>query len=97
MVGEVYTEIIAGLRELAENPAVVVTVITGEGRFFSSGADVKAGAARRAEGPRPEDMTVEDKAVASMAGLSWALLIGRALIEHPKLLVFALNGPGGFE
>ena len=110
LVGEVYTELIKALREMAENPQVVVTVLTGEGRFFSSGADVKAGAQRRADGPRPEDMTVEDKvgfssqgvcwtwnsrrtifqALASLGGLTWALLIGRAFIEHPKLLVFAL-------
>lgn len=92
LVGEVYTELIAALREMDANPDVVVTVITGEGRFFSSGADVKAGAQRRAN-EDPAKMTIEDKAVSSMSGLSWALLIGKAMIEHKKLLVFALNGP----
>jgi peroxisomal 3,2-trans-enoyl-CoA isomerase len=32
---------IAALRELNEHPQTVFTVITGEGRFFSAGADVK--------------------------------------------------------
>lgn len=32
---------IAALRELNENPDTIFTVITGEGRFFSAGADVK--------------------------------------------------------
>lgn len=29
------------MRELDENPATVFTVLTGEGRFFSAGADVR--------------------------------------------------------
>jgi peroxisomal 3,2-trans-enoyl-CoA isomerase len=32
---------VAALRELNENPNTVFTVLTGEGRFFSAGADVK--------------------------------------------------------
>jgi enoyl-CoA hydratase/carnithine racemase len=32
---------IGALRELNENPDTIFTVITGEGRFFSAGADVK--------------------------------------------------------
>ena len=34
-------EVIAGLRELNEHPDTVFTVLTGKGRFFSSGADVR--------------------------------------------------------
>ncbi|KAI9015938.1 ClpP/crotonase-like domain-containing protein [Hyaloraphidium curvatum] len=93
LVGEVYLELVRALREFAADPRVVVTVLTGEGRFFSSGADVKAGAARRQDAPPPDQTTVEEKAAAAMGGLSWALLIAKQFIEHPKLLVFALNGP----
>jgi peroxisomal 3,2-trans-enoyl-CoA isomerase len=32
---------IAALRELNDHPDTIFTVITGEGRFFSAGADVK--------------------------------------------------------
>lgn len=32
---------IAALRELNEHPNTVFTVLTGEGRFFSAGADVR--------------------------------------------------------
>jgi peroxisomal 3,2-trans-enoyl-CoA isomerase len=32
---------IAALRVLNEHPETIFTVITGEGRFFSAGADVK--------------------------------------------------------
>lgn len=33
-------DILTALRELNEHPDTVFTVITGEGRFFCSGADV---------------------------------------------------------
>lgn len=33
---------IAAIRELNEHPDTVFTVLTGEGRFFSAGADVRA-------------------------------------------------------
>lgn len=34
-------ETISALRELNEHPDTVFTVLTGEGRFFSAGADVR--------------------------------------------------------
>lgn len=34
-------EAINAIRELNEHPTTVFTVLTGNGRFFSSGADVK--------------------------------------------------------
>lgn len=34
-------EVIAAIRELNEHPSTVFTVLTGEGRFFSAGADVR--------------------------------------------------------
>jgi len=39
--GTLVMDIIAAVRDLNENPDTVFTVLTGEGRFFSSGADVK--------------------------------------------------------
>jgi Delta3-Delta2-enoyl-CoA isomerase len=38
--GDLTTELIGALRELDSHPDTVFTVITGEGRFFCSGADV---------------------------------------------------------
>jgi peroxisomal 3,2-trans-enoyl-CoA isomerase len=35
------SDTIAALRVLNEHPETIFTVITGEGRFFSAGADVK--------------------------------------------------------
>lgn len=42
--GSLIPDVIAALRELNEHPDTVFTVLTGEGRFFSAGADVRAGA-----------------------------------------------------
>jgi Delta3-Delta2-enoyl-CoA isomerase len=39
--GKLMVETITALRELNEHPDTVFTVLTGEGRFFSAGADVK--------------------------------------------------------
>lgn len=35
-------DVIAAFRELDKHPDTIFTVLTGEGRFFSAGADVKA-------------------------------------------------------
>lgn len=39
--GSLMVDIIGALRELNEHTETVFTVVTGEGRFFSAGADVK--------------------------------------------------------
>jgi peroxisomal 3,2-trans-enoyl-CoA isomerase len=39
--GRLLLDLVSALRELNEHPDTVFTVLTGEGRFFSSGADVK--------------------------------------------------------
>ena len=39
--GNIILETISAIRELNEHPHTVFTVLTGEGRFFSAGADVK--------------------------------------------------------
>ncbi|CAN9360253.1 unnamed protein product [Alternaria alternata] len=39
--GNLIPDVIAALRVLNEHPDTVFTVLTGEGRFFSAGADVK--------------------------------------------------------
>jgi peroxisomal 3,2-trans-enoyl-CoA isomerase len=45
--GKLIVETIDAIRKLNEHPDTVFTVLTGEGRFFSAGADVRgvAGAA----------------------------------------------------
>ena len=39
--GSIIQDTISALRRLDEHPDTVFTVLTGEGRFFSAGADVK--------------------------------------------------------
>lgn len=41
--GKLIPEVVAAIRELNNDPDTVFTVLTGEGRFFSAGADVKGG------------------------------------------------------
>ncbi|EKD18957.1 peroxisomal D3,D2-enoyl-CoA isomerase [Drepanopeziza brunnea f. sp. 'multigermtubi' MB_m1] len=40
--GELQEEVVCAIRELNEHPDTVFTVLTGEGRFFSAGADVRS-------------------------------------------------------
>jgi enoyl-CoA hydratase/carnithine racemase len=40
-----YTDVLSALREFDGHPETVFTVLTGTGRFFSSGADVKGSSA----------------------------------------------------
>ncbi|OQV09316.1 hypothetical protein CLAIMM_13450 [Cladophialophora immunda] len=82
-------DVITALRELNEHPATVFTVLTGEGRFFSSGVDVKAVASR----PPVKSSSLAERKIASMTGLVPALEMLRSLIDHQKVLVLALNGP----
>ena len=53
--GTLIPETIAALRVLNEHPDTVFTVLTGEGRFFSAGADV-TGVAAVDEGVSVESM-----------------------------------------
>lgn len=39
--GNLMSDLVAAIRELNEHPTTIFTVLTGEGRFFSAGADVK--------------------------------------------------------
>ncbi|KIV88662.1 hypothetical protein PV10_08325 [Exophiala mesophila] len=87
--GNMQIEVLTALRVLDEHPTTVFTVLTGEGRFFSSGADVKAEASReeRVFGSAAE------KKVFYMSMFASAMETLRSLITHTKILVVALNGP----
>ena len=87
--GNLMIDIVQGLRELNNHPDTVFTVITGEGRFFSAGADVKASG-----GPKEDLPREADKKVAFMSRYALAVEMLRSMIDHKKVLVLALNGPG---
>ncbi|EXJ82471.1 hypothetical protein A1O3_06284 [Capronia epimyces CBS 606.96] len=90
--GTLLPELASAIRELNEHPDTVFTVLTGEGRFFSSGADVKA---RNAQNQREEFPNPTAKKLNFMASQTTtsAVEILRSLIDHKKVLVLALNGP----
>ncbi|KIW93205.1 uncharacterized protein Z519_05810 [Cladophialophora bantiana CBS 173.52] len=87
--GSLLGDTVSALRELNEHPDTVFTVLTGEGRFFSSGADVKAAAGRQAV----EYANPAAKKIDFMASISTAIELLRSMIDHKKVLVLALNGP----
>jgi len=87
--GSLIADAIDALRVLNEHPETVFTVLTGEGRFFCAGADVKAeGAAKPAE-----YKYVAEKKLAFVSRFGSAVEILRSMIDHRKVLILALNGP----
>ncbi|KAF1975476.1 peroxisomal d3,d2-enoyl-CoA isomerase [Bimuria novae-zelandiae CBS 107.79] len=89
--GTLIPDVIAALRELNEHPNTVFTVLTGEGRFFSAGADVR-GVASSIE-PK-EFKNKGDKKLSYLGNFTYALELLRSMIDHRKVLILALNGPG---
>ncbi|KAL4981524.1 ClpP/crotonase-like domain-containing protein [Aspergillus falconensis] len=82
-------EMISAFRELDRHPRTVFTVLTGEGRFFSAGADI-----REVIPKAPETATAVEKKLFYMRKFSREIELFRSLIDHTKILVLALNGPG---
>ncbi|KAL4804324.1 ClpP/crotonase-like domain-containing protein [Aspergillus unguis] len=82
-------ETIQALRELDDHPDTVFTVLTGEGRFFSAGADVRQ---KPKESPTPSGAA--EQKVSQMIRLAPLMEMMRAVIDHKKVFVLALNGPG---
>ena len=78
------TDLLAAIREVADDPAVRAVEVTGAGRAFSSGADLKD-AAERAQGGEPFDpyrrLTEEYHPI----------ITGLRLM--PKPVIAAVNGP----
>ncbi|KAI9370335.1 ClpP/crotonase-like domain-containing protein [Aspergillus egyptiacus] len=80
-------DIVAAFRELDEHPQTVFTVLTGEGRFFSAGADIRAG-----PDVPPPGSGAADRKLFYMRRFSTAMEIFRSMIDHRKVFVVALNG-----
>ncbi|KAK5104389.1 dodecenoyl-CoA isomerase [Lithohypha guttulata] len=93
MTQQHYYRISCLLREVALRDEVVITVLTGTGRFFSAGADV--GSARPPVDPNTQNSTDADKTRRDiMSGfVANNLDLTRSVYMHPKILVAALNGP----
>jgi len=90
--GNLMLDTIAAFRELNDNPDTIFTVLTGEGRFFSAGADVKAVSSQAGNNPTFNNLT--EKKIHFLSRFAAALELMRTLIDHKKVFVLALNGPG---
>ncbi|KAI8937718.1 hypothetical protein NX059_005419 [Plenodomus lindquistii] len=87
--GNLITDVIAALRVLNEHPDTIFTVLTGEGRFFSAGADV-TGIGAKSDVVFKNDA---EKKLDLLSGFSYATELLRSMIDHKKVLIVALNGP----
>jgi len=87
--GKLLEETISAIRELNEHPDTVFTVLTGEGRFFSAGADVKS-AGREAP---VQHANLAEKKIWNMQRFATVMEMLRSIIDHKKVFVLALNGP----
>ncbi|KAF1838763.1 peroxisomal d3,d2-enoyl-CoA isomeras-like protein [Decorospora gaudefroyi] len=87
--GNLIPDVIAALRVLDAHPDTVFTVLTGEGRFFSAGADVKGIVAGGDEKFGNEGV----KKLSYLGRFSYATELLRSMIDHKKVLILALNGP----
>ncbi|KAH8726827.1 peroxisomal d3,d2-enoyl-CoA isomerase [Phaeosphaeriaceae sp. PMI808] len=88
--GNIIPDTIAALRDLDEHPDTVFTVLTGEGRFFSAGADVKGIASSM---PTAEPKNLAEKKLGLLNRFSYAQELLRSMIDHRKVFILALNGP----
>ncbi|KAJ3340267.1 hypothetical protein HDU93_007229 [Gonapodya sp. JEL0774] len=81
-------ELAKALRYCNTNSDVVFTVMTGEGKFFSSGQDLKDATSRP---PAKDPHSAREESMRSLSTGPEAAAI--ALVDHKKILIAALNGP----
>ncbi|MCJ1385125.1 hypothetical protein MMC17_008244 [Xylographa soralifera] len=73
------------LRQVALRDDIYITILTGKGRFFSSGADVKSSRAV------PPGADIRRHWLTTFVANN--LDVTNAFCTHPKILIAALNGP----
>ena len=84
---QVYAEWLEAINWAAGCDDVKVTVITGRGKYYSSGKELIV------PDPVSESATYEDKIAISKEGSRTTRSLVEALINFPKLLIGAVNGP----
>ncbi|KAK4550798.1 hypothetical protein LTR36_000378 [Oleoguttula mirabilis] len=85
MTQDYYFRISQLLRQIAKDDSIYITVLTGNGRFFSAGADVSISRAA-IPGEDPYRQWLRNFVASN-------LNVTQAFYSHPKILVAALNGP----
>ncbi|TKX19438.1 3,2-trans-enoyl-CoA isomerase [Elsinoe australis] len=85
MTQDLYYRVAQLMHEIAARDDIYITILTGNGRFFSAGADVTI--SREA----PDDGDAKRHFLKSF--VSNNLHITHAFYTHPKILITALNGP----
>lgn len=84
---DLYYQLATYLRQIADNPTIYLTILTGKGRYFSAGVDVVA--TKRQGDPSSADYRRE----ILRSFVANNLDITKAFYAHPKILITALNGP----
>ncbi|KAF2797431.1 ClpP/crotonase [Melanomma pulvis-pyrius CBS 109.77] len=83
-----YYQLATAMHTVAARDDIYITVLTGNGRFFSAGADVSIGSSGPASSS-PADL----RRFWLQNFVTNNLHITQAFYAHPKILVTALNGP----
>ena len=91
--GELYRRIGFHLQRIALMPDITITILTGRGRFFSAGMDFTA---MKGTPPITTTSSGEEDTKRTFWLRQFAasnMEVTKAFLEHPKLLIVALNGP----
>jgi Delta3-Delta2-enoyl-CoA isomerase len=84
---QVYAEWLEAINWAARRDDVKVTVLTGRGKYYSSGKELTV------PDPVSESATYEDKIALSKESSRTTRSLVEALINFPKLIIAAVNGP----
>ncbi|KAI9016851.1 ClpP/crotonase-like domain-containing protein [Hyaloraphidium curvatum] len=91
MGGSMMSEYKRALRAFDRDPDTVVTVVTGNGRGFNSGADVTDLPSLAASTPEGLDESAAREFWVTR--FATAIDVIRDMVDHRKILVMAVNGP----
>ncbi|TMW66728.1 hypothetical protein Poli38472_014040 [Pythium oligandrum] len=78
---QVYEQLIQTIEEYEANDELHALVITGQGKYFTSGSDLWQG------------LSVDDEGNEILPSKDWPPRFMEAIIQCPKVLVAAVNGP----
>ncbi|KAI5804068.1 ClpP/crotonase-like domain-containing protein [Peziza echinospora] len=86
LTADLYRDLGYKLREISANPTILITLLTGNGRYFSAGADIGIFNAHPPAGTDERTHYLRTFAANNLETT-------QSFFQHSKLLVVALNGP----